>query len=145
MIMDKQLEERIRQRAYELWMQNGCLPDRDEDYWYQAEQEILGDSDEQSAGDVGGGNASDVGSASFVEGGEQGSGDESSASVDINPSPLGMTSQTADEILPAGDEAQSAPTATKTRRKRAAAPAASEGGDEPAGAAPKRRRTARTP
>jgi hypothetical protein len=113
--MDKQIEERIRERAYELWMRHGSLPGRADEYWYQAEQEILGHA---GAGE---------------------SGQEGSQPLPImDPAPLGMTSMTADEIL-------SSPAAPKTRKKRspAAAPAA-EATDVPAPAeAPKRRRTTR--
>ncbi len=116
--MDKQLEERIRERAYELWMRHGSLPGRADEYWYQAEQEILGH-------------------AGATEGGH-----ESSQPLPImDPAPLGMTSMTADEIL----SSPAAP-APKTRKKRspAAAPAF-EAADAPAPAeTPKRRRTSRT-
>ncbi|MEE1613569.1 DUF2934 domain-containing protein [Microvirga sp. CF3016] len=70
--MDKQLEERIRERAYELWMRHGGIHGRADDYWYQAEREILGEGDE---------------------------GDGTKAPI-IDPAPLGMTSMTADEELP---------------------------------------------
>jgi len=32
--------ERIRQRAYELWQESGSPPDREMDFWLQAETEI---------------------------------------------------------------------------------------------------------
>jgi Protein of unknown function (DUF2934) len=70
--MDKQLEERIRERAYELWMQHGSLPGRAEEYWYQAEREISGGTDE---------------------------GAETQTPPIMDPAPLGMTSMTADETL----------------------------------------------
>jgi hypothetical protein len=106
--MDKQTEQRIRERAYELWMRHGSLPGQADEYWYQAEREILGE-------------------------GEQSSDREPLPLID--PAPLGMTSMTADEVLP---------TAPKTRRKRSpVTPSTDEGGDAPA-AAPKRRRTTRT-
>ena len=113
--MDKQLEERIRERAYELWMRHGSLPGRADEYWYQAEQEIL-DRTETTEGSQ-----------------------ESSQPLPImDPAPLGMTSMTADEIL----SSPAAP-APKTRKKRspAAAPAA-EAADAPA-EAPKRKRATR--
>jgi hypothetical protein len=106
--MDKQLEQRIRERAYELWMRHGSLPGQAEEYWYQAEREILGESDQTA---------------------------ENEAPPLIDPAPLGMTSMTADEVLP---------TASKVRRKRSPAPApADESGEGPV-VAPKRRRTTRT-
>ena len=70
--MEKQLEERIRERAYELWMRHGSIHGRADDYWYQAEREILGKGDE---------------------------GEGTKAPI-IDPAPLGMTSMTADEELP---------------------------------------------
>ncbi|WP_114942863.1 DUF2934 domain-containing protein [Microvirga calopogonii] len=69
--MDKQLEERIRERAYELWMRHGSIHGQADEFWYQAEREVLGESDE-------------------VEG--------TKAPI-IDPAPLGMTSMTADEEL----------------------------------------------
>lgn len=33
-------EERIRQRAYELWQLEGCLSGRDRDHWFQAASEL---------------------------------------------------------------------------------------------------------
>jgi hypothetical protein len=69
--MDKQLEERIRERAYELWMRHGSIHGRADEYWYQAEREILGGDDEA----------------------------EGPKAPIIDPAPLGMTSMTADEAL----------------------------------------------
>jgi hypothetical protein len=123
MAMDKQLEEKIRERAYELWIQNGSLPDRADDYWYQAEQEVRAES----------GSSSTAGDDAF----------------DVSSAPLGMTSETSDEILPS-------PVAPKTRRKRTGASLVSEpssvpdvapASDEGASSVlsvPKRKRTART-
>jgi hypothetical protein len=71
--MDKQLEQRIRERAYELWMRHGSLPGQAEEYWYQAEREILGESDQTSGNE---------------------------APLLIDPAPLGMTSMTADDASP---------------------------------------------
>jgi DUF2934 family protein len=70
--MDKQLEERIRERAYELWMRHGSIHGRADDYWYQAERDVLGDGDET----------------------------EDTRAPIIDPAPLGMTSMTTDEELP---------------------------------------------
>ncbi|SEI17716.1 Protein of unknown function [Rhizobium tibeticum] len=38
--------ERIRRRAYELWEREGSPPGRHDDYWLQAEREILHGNDE---------------------------------------------------------------------------------------------------
>lgn len=35
------LEERIRRRAYELYVERGCQPGSDLNDWFQAEKEIL--------------------------------------------------------------------------------------------------------
>ncbi len=35
-------QERIRQRAYELWVQGGYEHGRDVEYWLRAEHELLG-------------------------------------------------------------------------------------------------------
>jgi hypothetical protein len=138
--MDNQLEQRIRDRAYELWMQNGCLPDRAEDYWYQAESEILGEAGAHDrAGDAGmGGNS---GSAPFL--GDAASGGEGAAPVEVSAAPLGMTSQTTDDVLPQTDEGLlTVPDAPKTRKRRAAAPAAEESA-APAASPRKGKRTTR--
>ncbi len=71
--MDKELEQRIRERAYELWMRHGSIPGQADEYWYQAEREILGQSDQTS---------------------------ENEPLPLIDPAPLGMTSMTADEAPP---------------------------------------------
>ena len=111
--MDKQLEERIRERAYELWMRHGSLPGRADEYWYQAEQEILGDA-----------------------GTAEGAQEDSQPLPIMDPAPLGMTSMTADEIL-------SSPAAPKARKKRSPAAAQTvEAGEAPV-EAPKRKRTTR--
>ncbi len=117
--MDKQLEERIRERAYELWMRHGSLPGRADEYWYQAEQEIIGQGETNESG--------------------QESNQESSQPLPImDPAPLGMTSMTADEIL----SSPAAP-APKTRKKRTpVAASAFEAADAPV-EAPKRKRTTR--
>lgn len=72
--MDKELENKIRERAYELWMRHGSQPGQADEYWYQAEREILGE-------------------------GSEGSGVQPPSLID--PAPLGMTSMTADEAPPA--------------------------------------------
>jgi len=77
--MDKELESKIRERAYELWMRHGALPDRADEYWYQAEREIVGESSE-------------------------GSGIQPPSLID--PAPLGMTSMTADEAPPAAPKSR---------------------------------------
>jgi hypothetical protein len=121
--MDKELEQRIRERAYELWMQHGSQSGRSDEYWYQAEQEILGRQGKEEA----------LGSNPIV-------GSDEEAPVETNPAPLGMTSQTLDEVL-------SSPAAPKTRRRRSTAAEAAETAtelDEAAGetvVAPKRRRS----
>jgi Protein of unknown function (DUF2934) len=137
--MDNQLEQRIRDRAYELWMQNGCLPDRAQDYWYQAESEILGEAGAPGAGDAGmGGSAS---SAPFL--GDAASGGEGAAPVEVSAAPLGMTSQTTDEVLPQSDEGLlTVPDAPKARKRRAAAPA-EEQSAAPAASPRKGKRTTR--
>jgi len=39
---DIEIEERIRQRAYELWERNGNIHGRDLEHWLQAKVEIMG-------------------------------------------------------------------------------------------------------
>jgi hypothetical protein len=39
--MDKSLETRIRERAYELWTADGCADGQAEQHWLAAEREIL--------------------------------------------------------------------------------------------------------
>ena len=135
--MDNQLEQRIRDRAYELWMQNGCLPDRAEDYWYQAESEILGEA----------GTGGSAGSDPFP--GDAASGGRGPAPVEVSAAPLGMTSQTTDEVLSGSDEAPPVVNAPKARKGRSAAAAPKDAGSKDngdgAGGASKRKRTLRTP
>jgi hypothetical protein len=119
--MDKQLEQRIRERAYELWTQHGSPTDGADEYWYQAEREILGDTAAESTTEVG---------ALTVPSGEE------QASHEASPAPLGMTSETTDET-------EVAPAAAKTRKKRTPAAAAPTDEGGAAGEAPKRRRSAR--
>ncbi len=124
--MDTQLEQRIRERAYELWMQHGSLLGRADEYWYQAEREILGQQSHE------------IGSALPL-----GAGSKGEATVETSPAPLGMTSQTLDEVL-------SSPAAPKARKRKGTAAAAAETvaeADASAGetvAAPKRRRSKKT-
>jgi hypothetical protein len=40
--MDDMIEDRIRARAYELWVQDGRIQGRSDEYWIQAERELLG-------------------------------------------------------------------------------------------------------
>lgn len=133
--MDKELEQRIRERAYELWIQHGSQPGRADEYWYQAEQEVLGRR----------GDASEMGSHAVVGSDEEGPveanlpsfGLGEDAPVETNPAPLGMTSETLDEVL-------NSPAASKPRRRRSTAAEAAETAGETV-AAPKRRRSTKTP
>jgi len=45
--MDNNVEHKIRKRAYDLWVQDGQIPGRSDDYWLQAEREILGTPNEE--------------------------------------------------------------------------------------------------
>ena len=71
-MMNKKLEEQIRERAYQLWMRHGSIHGRADDYWYQAEREVLGESGDDEGVEL--------------------------API-IDPAPLGMTSMTEDEEL----------------------------------------------
>ncbi len=108
-------------------MQHGSIPDRSDEYWYQAEREILGSQDN----DTGDGSHPVVGS-----------GEE--APVETSAAPLGMTSQTLDEVL-------NSPAAPKTRKRKSTAAAAVETASEVNNAigetvtAPKRRRSTKAP
>ena len=142
--MDNQLEQRIRSRAYELWTQNGCLPDRAEDYWYQAEIEILGEAGAATTGGVGMGGSGHEGAGSAPFLGGEASGGEGAAPVEVSAAPLGMTSQTTDEVLPQTDEGLlTVPEAPKARKRRSAAPAAQESAG-PAASPPTGKRTTRS-
>jgi Protein of unknown function (DUF2934) len=39
--MDQSLENRIRERAYEIWTANGCVEGQADQHWLAAEREIL--------------------------------------------------------------------------------------------------------
>jgi hypothetical protein len=38
---DRPKEELVRQYAYQLWQQQGCLGGNDLEFWYKAEQELI--------------------------------------------------------------------------------------------------------
>jgi len=40
--MDQNLENRIRERAYEIWTAHGCADGQADQHWLAAEREILG-------------------------------------------------------------------------------------------------------
>ena len=42
--MDRDVSDRIRERAYEIWMASGCRHGEAEHHWFTAEQEILAGS-----------------------------------------------------------------------------------------------------
>ncbi|MBA1156461.1 DUF2934 domain-containing protein [Microvirga mediterraneensis] len=111
--MDKQIEERIRERAYELWMRHGSIHGRADEYWYQAEREVLGG----------------------------GSGTEGMKAPIIDPAPLGMTSMTADEELVSPAAPKTRKKRSPAAAPAAAAPVADE--SEAPAAVPKRRRSTR--
>ena len=39
--MQSDIEDRIRNRAFEMWQDEGCPPGRDLDFWLKAESELL--------------------------------------------------------------------------------------------------------
>jgi Protein of unknown function (DUF2934) len=39
--MDTSLENRIRERAYEIWTQHGCVDGQAQQHWLTAERELL--------------------------------------------------------------------------------------------------------
>jgi hypothetical protein len=43
--MDRETEEQIKRRAYELWQSEGCPSGRDQEHWDQAQKEIIGHTD----------------------------------------------------------------------------------------------------
>jgi hypothetical protein len=43
--MEPSLEYRIRERAYEIWIADGCVNGQDDQHWLAAEQEILAKSE----------------------------------------------------------------------------------------------------
>jgi len=47
--MDTDIEERIRQRAYELWEDGGKPDVSAEAFWFQAERELSGDPNPERA------------------------------------------------------------------------------------------------
>ena len=48
--MDQNLENRIRERAYEIWAAHGCMHGQAEQHWLAAEREILAASTAALAG-----------------------------------------------------------------------------------------------
>jgi len=132
--MDKQLEQRVRERAYELWIQHGSQPGRADEYWYQAEREILGEQGGRPDDDTHPVVGSDE--ASPLEASSTSISPDEQAPVETSSAPLGMTSQTLDEVL-------AGPAAPKTRRRKSTAAEVAGSVGETAGA-PKRRRSTKT-
>jgi hypothetical protein len=122
--MDSQLEQKIRERAYELWVQDGHIPGRADDYWYQAEQEIR--REVGLASDEGNGSRSSFGVA------------ETSAMPDDVVTPPVDTVGLSESVLPNAD-------AVKTRKRRApVSPKPDDAGLVP-GTTPRRKRSIQTP
>jgi len=42
--MDQSLEKRIRERAYEIWGENGCVHGQADQHWLVAERDVLATS-----------------------------------------------------------------------------------------------------
>lgn len=116
--MNNDLEQKIRERAYQLWMQDGCPSGQDDEYWYRAEREIRADT----GGFLGSGAISD---------GALGAG---AASVDV-PGLTGAVSADGDAAIP------SAKTASKGRKRAAGSEGVAAAADTSAAGATKRKRT----
>jgi len=125
--MDKQLEQRIRERAYELWIQHGRVLDRSDDYWLQAEREILGEAQSQSRPETTFDQNSNTGSRTLGD-------------VSEDPTGQGIEPQAATIVPSAGELLNSA--AGKTRKKRTAISAVTTTDD---GSLPPTPRPKRTP
>jgi len=121
--MDSQLEQKIRERAYELWVRDGHIPGKADDYWYQAEQQIRNEE----------GVAFDDGSET-----QTGSGlsDTSSTPDDVAMPSVNTLGLSETVLADVG--------AVKTRKKRAAAPKPDDAGLVPT-TTPRRKRSVQTP
>jgi hypothetical protein len=78
--MDQDHQERIKQRAHELWESEGRPEGRDADHWSQAEQELhsqTGEGDQTGGGDQPG---------SGQEGGDQGGSGQAGENTQMNQS-----------------------------------------------------------
>ena len=51
--MDQSLENRIRERAYEIWTARGCVEGQADQHWLAAEREILASATAALARDTG--------------------------------------------------------------------------------------------
>jgi Protein of unknown function (DUF2934) len=51
--MDQSLENRIRERAYEIWTAHGCIEGQADQHWLAAEREILTRATNALAGNSG--------------------------------------------------------------------------------------------
>ena len=78
--MNDDREARIRQRAYELWLQEGCPEGRESTHWQQAAEEIGADQEMASGGEPGG----SEGSAAPQQPNDQAQG-EDAARISENP------------------------------------------------------------
>ncbi len=43
--LEKELDERVRKRAYEIWMEEGQPQGRELDHWFRAKQEVTPDAE----------------------------------------------------------------------------------------------------
>lgn len=122
--MDSQLEQKIRERAYELWVRDGHIPGKADDYWYEAEQQIRSEE----------GVAFDEGSET-----QTGSGlsDTSAMPDDVAMPSVNAVGRSENVLADVG--------MVKTRKKRApASPKPDDAGLEPA-TTPRRKRSVQTP
>jgi hypothetical protein len=39
--MISNMEQQIRERAYQLWTESGCVQGRDEEHWFEAERQLI--------------------------------------------------------------------------------------------------------
>jgi hypothetical protein len=44
MMDDEALEHRIRERAFNIWLDEGCPDGRDQEHWQQAQRELSGEA-----------------------------------------------------------------------------------------------------
>ncbi len=47
--MSADVEQRIRERAYAIWLEEGCPDGRDREHWLLAEEEIIGAAQQEAA------------------------------------------------------------------------------------------------
>jgi hypothetical protein len=136
--MDPDLEARIRERAYALWVQDGHAHGKADDYWYRAEREIR---EEDGHADAEAGSVFAVPDSEMLSG-EPDPGDAQGlptvAALGTAPTGAAKSRRAAPKARPSGPKASGAPTEAALVETAAGDGAAKRAGKRAASPSPKR-------